>query len=97
MAPVNILAFGDDRQHRIVAPLSLVLQFRHINIMDREDEVFAAKLALSFEERFEFELAIWALDGARRDNRDKEHGLLDCIRDFRFPPLTWIYGFLVLP
>ena len=36
-------------------------------------------------------------DGARRDDRDEEHRLLDRLRDLRFPQLAGSDGFLVLP
>ncbi len=65
--------------------------------MDREDEIVAAQRALSHEEQFELELAMLAGDGARRDNRDEEHGLLDRLRNLRFPHLAGSDGFLVLP
>src|SRR5262249_4139971 len=70
---------------------------RHRDIEDREDEVGAAQRSLARQERFELELAMPAVDRARRDDRDEEYRLLDRGLDLRFPQPARRDRLVVLP
>src|SRR5271166_3670983 len=95
--PIDILAFGDDRKHRIGAPVRFVQQSGDRDPENREDEIAAPERVLAGDERGEFEFAIVAADRPRRHDRDEEHRLLDRFRDLRFPILARRDGLLVLP
>src|SRR5262249_6055667 len=97
VAPVQVLPLGDDGDDRIALLSRLVVQLRHLDVENGEDEVVAAEFGLAGEERVEFEPAILASYRGRGDDRDEEHRLADRHLELGFPQLAGGDRFLVLP
>src|ERR1700694_2838379 len=97
LAPVHVLALGDQRQHWIVLPPCRILQRWNVDVQNGKHKVVAAKLGLAGEKRFKLEPAIRARYHGRRDDRNKKRRLRDGGLNLTFPQRAGGNRLLVLP
>src|SRR6266700_2058563 len=97
LAPVDILASADHRQHRLGLPLRVILQHRHSDVEYWEDQIVSAERLLARQKRLKFGTAMGASDRGWCDDRDEEHCLLDGGFDLGFPKPARRDCLLVLP